>query len=186
MEQLKASTLADNARPSSSMRAEALIELQRKTVTQHIEHEQAKNWAEVYQTFTPHEDEAYYDVVPFQMRFQKMKGVVDFYQAFTAAFPDFRIIVHTENDLPGLSIREAQILGTHLGEYCGLQATGRQVSVALIGLFVFDKTTGHLNAERIYFDNDTILAQIRGEMSPEEVFDLRRIEQNVSAAARGA
>ena len=186
MEQVKASNPAENASLSSSMPAEALIELQRKTVTRHIEHEQTKNWAEVYRTFTPHEDEAYYDVVPFQMRFQKMKGVVDFYQAFTAAFPDFRIIVHTENDLPGLSVREAQIIGTHVGEYCGLEPTGRQVSVALIGLFVFDKTTGHLNAERIYFDNDTILAQIRGEMLPEDVFDLRRIEQSVSAAATGA
>ena len=86
--------------------------------------------------------------------------------------PDFEIVVHTENDVPGVSIREAQIKGTHGGEYCGVQATGRRVSVPLIGLFLFDTTTGHLNAERIYFDNNTILAQIRGEMSPEDVFDL--------------
>lgn len=52
-------------------------------------------------TFTPNEDDAYYDVVPFQMRFAKIKGVVDFYETFARAFPDFQITVHTENDLPG-------------------------------------------------------------------------------------
>ena len=162
---------------SVSLSPEALIELQRNTVAEHIKHEQVKDWAEVYRTFTPHAEDAYYDVVPFQTRFQKMQGVIDFYQAFIRGFPDFHITVHTEQDVPGVSIREAQITGTHKGEYGGIQATGRRVSIALMAYFLFDKTTGHLNAERIYFDNNTILAQIRGEMSPEDVFDLGRLEQ---------
>jgi steroid delta-isomerase-like uncharacterized protein len=165
------------ATASASLSPGALIEIQRNTVAEHIKHEQVKDWPEVYRTFTPHAEDAYYDVVPFHTRFQKMQGVVDFYEAFTRGFPDFHITVHTEQDVPGVSIREAQITGTHNGEYCGIQATGRRVSVALMGYFLFDKTTGHLNAERIYFDNNTILAQIRGEMNPEDVFDLGRIEQ---------
>jgi len=56
------------------------------------------------------------------------------------------------------------------------------VSIALIGFFLFDETTGYLNAERIYFDNNTILAQIKGEMSPDDVFDLRRIERDAKGA----
>jgi steroid delta-isomerase-like uncharacterized protein len=166
----------------TSLSPEALIERQRKTIDEHVRHEQAKNWPEVYRTFTPHEDDAYYDVVPFQTRFPKLKGVADFYQTFAAAFPDFRITIHTESDLPGLSVREVQIDATHQGEYCGLPATGRRVSIQLIGLFLFDTATGHLNAERIYFDNNTILAQIRGEMSPEDVFDLARVEGSAQAA----
>jgi hypothetical protein len=97
----------DPSAATAGMSPEALIELQRKTVAEHIRHEQIKDWPEVYRNFTPHEDEAYYDVVPFQTRFCKMKGVVDFYEAFTRAFPDFRIFVHTEQDVPGVSIREA-------------------------------------------------------------------------------
>lgn len=69
---------------------------------------------------------------------------MDFYETFASAFPDFQIIVYTKNDLPGVSIREVQIEATHRGEYCGLQATGRRISVPLIGLFLFDKRTGHL------------------------------------------
>jgi steroid delta-isomerase-like uncharacterized protein len=171
----------DPAAAAAGLSTEALIELQRKTVAEHIRNEQIKDWPEVYRTFTPHEEDAYYDVVPFQARFRKMKGVVDFYEAFTRGFPDFQIAVHTEQDVPGVSIREAQITGTHKGEYCGIEATGRPVSVALMGFFLFDKATGHLNAERIYFDNNTILAQIKGEMSPDDVFDLRRIEQDATS-----
>ena len=156
---------------------DSLIERQRQTVAEHIRHEQAKHWPEVYRTFTPNEEEAYYDVVPFQRRFPKMTGVVDFYETIAKAFPDFQIIVHTENDLPGMSIREVQIEATHRGEYCGLEATGRRVSIPLIALFLFDQTTAYLNAERVYFDNNTILAQIRGEMTVEDVFDLGRIER---------
>jgi predicted ester cyclase len=162
---------------SASLRPEVLVEHQRRTIAEHVRHEQAKDWPNVYNTFTPIEDEAYYDVVPFQVRFPKIKGVRDFYETFAAAFPDFQIIVHTESDLPGLSIREVQIEATHRGEYGGLPPTGRRVSVQLIALFVFDQATGHLNAERIYFDNNTIMAQIRGELSPDDVFDLRRIER---------
>ena len=160
-----------------------LVEIQRKTVAEHIRNEQIKDWPAVYRTFTPHTDDAYYDVVPFQTRFGEMKGVVGFYEVFALAFPDFQIAVHTEQDVPGVSIREGQITATHSGEYCGIQATGRRVSIPLMAFFLFDQVTGHLNAERIYFDNNTILAQIKGEMTPEDVFDLSRIESKAKAAA---
>ena len=165
------------ATASASLTPEALVEIQRTTIAEHIKHEEAKDWPAVSRTFTPLADDAYYDVVPLQMRFQKMKGVMDFYQAFTRGFPDFHITVHTQHDVPGVSVLEVQITGTHKGEYCGIQATGHSVSVALMAYFLFDKTTGHLNAERIYFDNNTILAQIRGGMMPGEAFDLRRVER---------
>ena len=170
-------SVAHVAAASAHVAADALIERQRQTVAEHIRQEQAKHWPEVYGTFTPNAEDAYYDVVPFQRRFPTMTGVVDFYETIAKAFPDFQIIVHTENDLPGVSIRELQIEATHNGEYCGLQATGRRVSVPLIALYLFDKTTGYLNAERIYFDNNTILTQIRGEMPFEDAFDLGRIER---------
>ena len=167
---------------TSSLSPEALIELQRKTVAEHIQNEQIKNWPGVYGTFTPQEEDAYYDVVPFQTRFGSIKGVIGFYETINRSFPDFQITVHSEQDVPGMSILEVQITGTHTGEYFGIAPTGRRVSVALAGFYVFDQTTGHLNAERIYFDNNTILAQIQGQMSPENAFDLSRIEGNKAAA----
>jgi steroid delta-isomerase-like uncharacterized protein len=171
---------------STGLSPAALIERQRETVAEHIRYEQIKDWPEVYRTFTPHAENAYYDVVPFQTRFRRMKGVVDFYETINRGFPDFQIAVHTEQDVPGVSIREVQITGTHKGEYCGIEATGRRMSVPLMALFLFDRATGHLNAERIYFDNNTILAQLKGELSPNEVFDLRWIEHDAAGATAGA
>lgn len=161
---------------SRSLSSDALIALQRKTVAEHIRNEQIKNWPGVYGTFTTQEGNAYYDVVPFQMRFGSIKGVIGFYETINQGFPDFQITVHSEQDVPGMSIREVQITGTHNGEYFGIPPTGRPVSVALAAFYVFDKTTGELNAERIYFDNNTVLAQIQGQMTPDGVFDLSRLE----------
>ena len=160
---------------SPSLSSEALIELQRKTVAEHIRNEQIKDWPGVYRTFTPEEGDAYYDVVPFHARFSSIQGVIGFYETINRGFPDFQITVHSEQDVPGMSIREVQITGTHNGEYLGVAPTGRRVSVALAAFYVFDKTTGQLNAERIYFDNNTVLAQIQGQMSPDGVFDLSRM-----------
>jgi steroid delta-isomerase-like uncharacterized protein len=170
------------AAATPSLSSEALIELQRKTVAEHIRNEQTKDWPGVYATFTPHGDEAWYDVVPFQMRFSTIQGVIGFYESIARGFPDFQMTVHSEQDVPGVSIREVQITGTHNGEYLGIPPTGRRVSVALAAFYVFDMATGHLNAERIYFDNNTVLAQIQGQMSPDEVFDLSRIEARNAAA----
>jgi predicted ester cyclase len=155
---------------------DALIEHQRRTVEEHILQEERGNWDEVYHTFTSHQDDAYLDVVAFQRRFKHMEGVREFYETFSKAFMDFDITIHTEVDVPGVSFREAQVKATHKGEYCGIAPSGVRVSIPMAGIFVFDTQTGQLNAERVYFDNNTILEQIQGMMSFEGVFDLGRIE----------
>jgi len=173
---------ADPAVSTPSLSPEALIELQRNTVAEHIRNEQSKDWPGVYGTFTPREEQAYYDVVPLQTRFSGIKGVISFYESIARGFPDFELTVHSEQDVPGMSTREMQITGTRNGEYLGIGPTGRRVSVALAAFYVFDQATGHLNAERVYFDNNTVFAQIQGQMSPEDVFDLSRMERGDAAA----
>jgi predicted ester cyclase len=70
-----------------------------------------------------------------------------------------------EYDSPGCSVREITVEGTHKGEWCGVAATGRWVKfhVAVLYLFDKDKTSGKLSAERIYFDNETVMKQINGD-----------------------
>jgi len=63
-------------------------------------------------------------------RFKGIAGVKDFYQVITASFPDFQITVAGEYDMPGCSIREVLINGTHLGEYGGVPM-GRKFSAGL-------------------------------------------------------
>jgi predicted ester cyclase len=126
----------------------------------------------VYNTFVQDET-AFYDVVPLHTHFAGLTGVKDFYQAAHQAFPDFTITVWGEYDLPGCSVREVTIAGTHQGDWCGVPGTGRRVKFHLLGLFLFgsEEKAGKLLAERIYFDNETVLQQIRGEQEASSVPD---------------
>jgi predicted ester cyclase len=151
---------------------EEIIRIQRETVDEHIRQENSKNWQGVYDTFVPDET-AFYDVVPFNTRFPGFAGVKGFYEAANLAFPDFKIDVWGEYDSPGCSVREVTISGTHTGEWCGIPGTGRHIRFQLAGFFVFrmGEEAGKLLAERIYFDNDTVMRQIRGEMDEAAVID---------------
>jgi predicted ester cyclase len=139
-----------------------IIRLQRATVDEHIGQENAHNWPAVYDTFA---HGSAIDVVPFNTQFGGLNGIRDFYQAVDAAFPDFEANVWGEYDSPGCSVREITVQGTHKGEWCGVAGTGRRVKfhVAVLYLFGKDNTSGKLLAERLYFDNETVMKQINGD-----------------------
>lgn len=139
------------------------IAAQRRTIAEHIESENAHDWARVYGTFVQ-DTHAFYDVVPLSTRYDGFAGVQDFYQILEGAIPDFRVAVNAEYDTLGASVREVTITGTHLGEYCGVLPEGRPVSFELAAFYLFrTDQPDKLLAERIYFDNETLLRQMRGE-----------------------
>lgn len=157
---------------------EDLIQLQRATVAAHIQSENVKNWDAVYDTFIQNED-AYYDVAPFATRFCGISGVKDFYQVMTAAIPDFQVLVTREYDTPGCLIREVTITGTHQGEYCGVPASGNPVCLELAAFYLFGtgENADKLIAERIYFDNEILLRQMRGEADVQTGIGLAKLSQ---------
>jgi predicted ester cyclase len=151
---------------------EQIIQLQRATIEEHVRQENAHNWPKVYETFVQDEN-SFYDVVPFHTHFSGMTGVKDFYRAADAAFPDFLLDVWAEYHLLGSSIVEVTLSGTHKGDWGGVPGTGRRVKFHIMALFLFGKgrDAGKIVAERIYFDNDTVLKQIRGVMDASTVPD---------------
>lgn len=155
-----------------------IIQLQRATIDEHIRTENAKDWEAVYNTFVQSE-EVYYDVGPLATRFQGISGVKDFYQTITAAFPDFQITVTGEYDTPGCSIREVTISGTHLGEYGGVPGSGNHVTFELAAFYLFGsgENAGKLMAERIYFDNEILMRQVRGEAGAPTRIGLAELSQ---------
>ena len=143
---------------------EDIIKLQRTTVDEHIRAENAKEWDAVYDTFIQDQN-TFYDVGPLGTRFAGISGVKDFYTVIHAAFPDFQITVTGEYDVPGCSIREVTISGIHAGEYCGIAGSGNSFVFEIACFFIFGtgSNAGKLLAERIYFDNEILLRQLRGE-----------------------
>ncbi len=154
---------------------EDIIAIQRATLAEHIAQENAHNWPAVHDTFIQDET-AFYDVVPLHAHFAGLSGVKDFYAAAYAAFPDFRLDVWAEYDLPGCSIREVTLSGTHEGDWCGVAGTGRRAKFHVLGIFLFGSgdNADKILAERIYFDNHTVLQQLSGDQDPSATPDFQK------------
>lgn len=139
---------------------DSTIERQRAIVAEHIRCENEHDWPGVYGTFVQ-DDSAYYEVVPLAAKFQGIEGVRNFYRTIAGALPDMHIEVVSEYDVPGCSIREVVITGTHAGEYLGLAPLGNKVRVELAGFFLFNGDCTKLIAERIYYDQAGVAAQMQ-------------------------
>ena len=57
-------------------------------------------------------------------------------------------------------IVEFTLLGTHLGPFRGLPATGKAFSCRTLAIFVFEPGGDGIICERVYFDSATILRQL--------------------------
>jgi steroid delta-isomerase-like uncharacterized protein len=139
------------------------IDRQRAVVAEHIRLENSHDWAGVRGTFVQ-DDRARYDVVPLGASFKGIEAVDNFYRAIAAAVPDLRIEVVSEFDVPGCSIREVILTGTHRGDYFGVPPLGNKVRIELACFFTCDEASGKLLGERIYFDQAGLLKQMQAQM----------------------
>lgn len=163
---------------TKSMTDAERIALQQQCIVEHMRAENAHEWDAVYDTFI-RDERASYDVIPMSAVFNGFSGVKDFYAAFDAAFPDFKLRNSAEYDVPGCSIREVTVTATHRGEFCGIPATGRKICFELAAFYIFgdDSEAGSLLNERVYFDLETVLRQLRGEAdAPTGVGLLNRVQ----------
>ena len=137
-----------------------IIKRQKEIVATHIRGENEHDWAAVYDTFVQ-DDRAHYDVVPLGAVFKGIEGVRGFYQSIAAALPDLQIEVLSEYDVPGCSIREVVITGTHKGEFAGVKPLGNAIHIDMAAFYTFDDASGKLIAEKIYYDQASVLEQMQ-------------------------
>lgn len=143
---------------------DSMIERQRAIVAEHIRGENEHNWPAVYDTFVQ-DHRAHYDVMPLGASFKGIEGVRGFYQSIANALPDLRIEVKSEYDVPGCSIREVVISGTHQGEFAGVQPLGNKIRIEMAAFYSFDAESGKLISERIYYDQASVFMQMQGKQS---------------------
>jgi len=143
----------------------SIIERQREIVAHHIRAENEHDWPAVYETFVQ-DDRAHYDVMPLGASFKGIEGVRGFYQAISTAIPDMNIEVVSEYDVPGCSIREVVITGTHRGEFGGVKPLGNRVRIEMAAFYTFDVSAGKLISERIYYDQASAVAQMQRSEGP--------------------
>jgi len=138
-----------------------LISRQRAAVAEHIRLENEHQWAAVPSRLSEG-DRAFFDFVAVG-QFKGAEGVRQLYQTIGTAFPDLHIEISAEYDVPGCSIREGFITGTHQGEYLGIPASGLPIRIAMAAFFVFDPASGELIGERLYLDHGTALQYLRSK-----------------------
>jgi steroid delta-isomerase-like uncharacterized protein len=102
---------------------------------------------------------ARYDDEPWDEHHIGRDRVRAYYQDMLRAAPDLRIDVQAQHATSDAVILEVRILGTHLGSWRGLPATGRRVDFPLCGVYSFGPD-GKIAGERIYYDRATVLRQL--------------------------
>ena len=127
-----------------------------KIVDEHIECENRHDLDAVMATFGK---EARYDDEPWADHRIGCEGVRSYYIELMRALPDLSIEVRHRHVASESLVVEVIIRGTHLGQWRGLPATGRQIEFPLCGVYEFD-ADDRLRGERIYYDRGAVLGQL--------------------------
>jgi steroid delta-isomerase-like uncharacterized protein len=133
-----------------------LARVREATVREHMEAENRHDFEATLATF----EHPRYELVPTGDVFDGEAGVRRYYDETRSAFPDQRnelVSIRTSGDAV---VVELVLLGTHLGSYRGLPATGRAFRCPMLALFLFEPGGRRIVCERVYFDSATILRQL--------------------------
>ena len=147
------------------MTLEEQAERQRCIVAAHIAAENAHDWNAASAGFTQ-TGAAFRDMLLVATAFKGLGGVRAFYDTIGKALPDLHIEIKSQHDLPGCTVCEGVLTGTHLGEYMGIQPRGNPIRMDLTSYYFFDEKTEKLVAQRMYFDQASLLQQMQGSRRP--------------------
>lgn len=124
-------------------------------VREHMESENEHDYATTMGTFS----HPRYEIVPTGDVYDGTEAVQRYFAETRTAFPDQRNRLVKMHHADDSVVVEFDLLGTHLGPFRGLPATGRAFEVRCVAIFEFDEDAG-IVCERPYFDSATILRQL--------------------------
>ena len=146
---------------------EDVLRAREKLVLDHFHDEVRQDWDATLSTF-PH---PHYELIPM-MRVHDGDGEVrEYYRDTRVAFPDQDHEIIAFRHSVDAVIVEFWLLGTHLGPLGKIPPTGSKHRTRMTAYFVFDEEE-QLVAERIYFDQLSILRQLVGGLDKRNPKDL--------------
>ena len=79
-----------------------------------------------------------------------------FYQEAFDSRAQTRNLIYAEDH----AVLEADFIGKHIGNFAGIEPTGRMISVPLC--VVYDLAGDQITQARLYFETDSLFRQLRG------------------------
>ncbi|NYG57081.1 putative ester cyclase [Nocardioides daedukensis] len=147
--------------------SEEVLRAREKLVLDHFHDEVAHDWDATLSTF-PH---PHYELIPLMKVHDGDSAVRDYYRDTRVAFPDQDHEIIAFRHSVDAVIVEFWLLGTHLGPLGKIPPTGSKHRTRMNAYFVFDEEE-NLVAERIYFDQLTILKQLIAVLDKKNPRDL--------------
>jgi steroid delta-isomerase-like uncharacterized protein len=132
-------------------------------VHEHIDAENACDYERALRTF----DRPRYEFVATDEVFDGEQEVMEHWLELDRAFPDQRDELLELHHSDEAVLVEMISRGTHLGPLRGLPPTGRRFELRFICAFVFDRE--RLVCERVYFDTNTLFAQLGVASRPDSL-----------------
>jgi steroid delta-isomerase-like uncharacterized protein len=142
-----------------------LRERREATVREHMESENVHDFDTTIATF----DHPRYEIIATGEVHDGEAEVRAYFAETRAAFPDQRnepIAFHHADDAV---IVEFTLMGTHEGPLRGLPPTGKSFECRMTAFFIFEEGGDRIIAERVYFDQNTILQQLGVAHDPSSV-----------------
>lgn len=160
---------------------EEVLRARERLVLDHFHDEVRQDWDATLSTF-PH---PHYELIASMTVHDGDAAVRDYYADTRTAFPDQDHELIALRHSVDAVIVEFWLLGTHRGPLGSIPPTGSRHRTRMTAYFVFDESE-NLVAERIYFDQLTILRQLLAGLDLRTPSGLMRLVRVLIGAARTA
>jgi predicted ester cyclase len=97
-------------------------------------------------------EDCVYELVQTGHRWEGHEGAARFYSELLTAFPDIHFDLTNIVIGPQGVCEEAQVTGTHTGEWLGCEPTGEFVEFGVVIFFPWDREARKFAGERVYVD----------------------------------
>lgn len=102
-------------------------------------------------------EDCVYELVPTGTVWKGHAGATRFYMQLLGAFPDIHFDLTDIVIGPQGVCEEANVTGTHRGEWLGRKPTGDKVSFRVVIFFPWDRAGGKFRGEKVYVHPETLL-----------------------------
>ncbi len=104
-------------------------------------------------------EDCVYEIVPTGQRWEGHDGARAFYTEFLGAFPDIDFNLTEIVIGPQGAFEVANVTGTHLGKWAGIEPTGQKVSFQVIILFPWNPVAEKFAGEKVWFTPEDMLTR---------------------------